>query len=136
MLLLIQTSRAKARAVFLVALALVAADCAKAPPTLSPAATAAFRNTRVIKVLDLLRDTAQDAHAQPTPLVSEESARRVTEWHQSALKVIDASTTGWKATVETGLVEVFDNLPAQEQQLLAPYFELAKVIVGQIPEGQ
>jgi len=109
---------------------LLTAGCATTPPNLTPAASLAFTNTRVIKGLDLLRDTAIDAQAQTPPLLSEATTRKVVEYHESALKTIHAVSSGWQATVAIGLEETVKNLPAAEQQVLAPYVALVQALIG------
>ena len=106
--------------------------CSKAPPNLSPAATRAFYNTRVLQVMDLLRNTAQDAAAQPTPLISQNTAIAITEWHQASILIMNASVSGWEATVREGLVQLFAKLPDQEQRLLSPYFQIVTVILQEV----
>lgn len=129
------TRRSRSTAVAVVLL-LLSAACTPPPPNLNPEATVAFQKLRVVKSLDLIRDTAQDANAQTPPLVSTDVARTITEWHLSALKIIDVADAGWRPIVERSLVEVFGKLPAATQQLLAPYFELAKVVVGNMPDRE
>lgn len=110
----------------ILAIALLGIGCASAPPNLSPLAQTAFRNTQVVKSLDLIRDIAIDANAQkPAPLISTDTTRKVVQFHQSALKVIDATSTGWRDVVLASLNEVYNNLPPGEKQLLGPYFTLA-----------
>jgi len=115
----------------LVAVTTTAISCAHPPPTASPVAKQEFYDTRVIKTLDLIMETAQDAAAQPEPYVSEDSARRITNWQQTAVKIIVASTSGWKDAVLASLNETFDYLKADEQARLAPYFALAKTILAE-----
>lgn len=113
-------------------LALTLAQCASSPPNLSPAATAAFNNTRIIKSLDLLRDTAIEANAQERPLISEATTRKVVTWHRSTLLIIKATSFGWQATVQTGLEQLIAGLPAGERALLSPYVGLAKALITEV----
>ena len=106
--------------------------CASAPPNLSPAGVTAFNNTRVVKGLDLVRDTAITANAQTPPLVSTDTTRKIVTYHRSALLVIRDVPTGWKASVLTGLDETVKNLPGNEAQLFAPYVALVKTLIQEI----
>jgi hypothetical protein len=117
--------------VLLVALSIIP-GCAKAPPTSSPQAQTAFRNTQIIKTLDLLRDTAIEANASVPPLVSTSTTRKVVQAHQSILLVMRAAQTGWQNTAIVALDEILKNLPANEATLLAPYVTLAKVAINEV----
>jgi len=103
--------------------------CAKAPPNLSPAGVTAFNQTRVVKGLDLLRDTAVSANAQLPPLVTTDTTRKIVQYHQAALLTIQASADGWKAAVAAGLDGATASLSSVEQQTLAPYIALVKTIL-------
>lgn len=122
-----------------VVLAVLLASCsslssggASAPIGLSKQGTAAFNNTRVIKGLDLLRDTATAANAQTPPLLSTDTTRKIVLYHQAAIKTIDAVSSGWQATVLAGLDDVIKTLAPKEQQLLAPYIALVKTIIAEV----
>jgi hypothetical protein len=106
--------------------------CTHAPPTLSPVAQQQFNNTRVVKALDLIRDTAIDANAQVPPLMSTNATRIVVTFHRSALVTINASTSGWKATVLQSLDELVKDkaLLPTEVQRITPYVALAKTLIG------
>lgn len=99
------------------------------PYNLSPEATLAFRNTQVIKGLDLLRDTAVDANAQTPPLISTETTRKVIEFHVAALKIIDATSDGWFTVLRQSLKELADVIPDNERGLLGPYLGLMRSIL-------
>lgn len=109
--------------------ALPTAACVHAPANLTPQAAAAFTNTRVIRGLDLLRNTAVDANTQIPPLVSTATMLRVVRYHQGAVKTIDALTTDWQTSVRVGLDELLKNLPARDQVLLGPYIALANTLL-------
>ena len=106
--------------------------CAKAPPELSPVGTQAFHKTRVIKALDLLRDVAIDAEAQSPKVFSTADTRKVVLYHQSALKIIQATDAGWQAAVGTSLDEVVNRLDPAAQPKVAPYATLIKVLLAEI----
>lgn len=120
------------RLIPLVLLTLALASCVHAPPTLSPAATVAFNNTRVIKGLDLLRDTVVGANAQVPPLVATETARKVVLYHQTALTVMQAAQAGWQAAVLAGLNRLAADLPAKDRPVVAPYVALVKTILAEV----
>jgi hypothetical protein len=113
-------------------LVIVWSACASAPPTLSLHATQAFNNTRVIKALDIVRDTAISANAQVPPLVGTATTKRIVTYHESALKIIDAAPAGWSTAVQTGLDELVKDLPPPEKQLLAPYVNLVKTVIAEV----
>ena len=98
------------------------------PPTLSPIATLAWQKTRVIKALDVLRDTTIDAEAQVPPLVSTDDARKVIQAHESILKVMDSSD--WATFAQGTLAELMKNLPTQTQVLLSPYLALTNTLIS------
>lgn len=122
----------RAHAAIFVVLLTCSACTANAPPNLSPVARQAFTNTRVIKGLDLIRDTAVSANAQVPPLVSTDTTRKIVAYHRSALLVIRDVPNGWKATVMTGLTETVRGLPPAESQLLGPYVALVTTILNEV----
>lgn len=105
-------------------------DCAKAPPTVTtPQGIVAFQNLQVQKALDQVRDIAVDANATTPPVLSTDTTRKVVTWHKAAITTLHARTNGWQAALLTGLDELTKGLPAKDQQVLAPYIELVKVIL-------
>lgn len=112
-------------------LMLTLSGCAPPPQHLSVVSTTAFQKTRVVKVLDLLRDTAIDASSEVPPVLSTATARKVVQAHQAALKAIQASDTGWPAAVSVILAQLSHDqtLLPTEAQRLAPYFELAAQVL-------
>jgi hypothetical protein len=109
-------------------------SCASAPPSLSPVASSAYKKTQVIKVLDLLRDTAIAANAQAPPLVSTATTRKIVEAHKTALLTIQGSDTGWAVAVGVLLAQLSHDpsfLP-EEVQRFAPYFEIASQVLKQV----
>ena len=121
-------------AVAIIAL-LFASGCAQAPPNLTPEASIAFQAMRAVKVLDLLRDIAIDAHAQVPPLLAETTTRKVVLYHQSTVKIIQASPGGWTAIALSGLDELVNNLSPPDKALLAPYVALVKTIIQEVTRG-
>ncbi len=118
---------------WLLLIVLFTGACAPAPPTLSPVAQEAFNATRVIKALDVLRDTAIAANTQTPPLLSTATTRAIVMYHESALKIMHDVPAGWKPLVQTSLAEVAKDLPASEQHLLDPYFALVSTVLAEIP---
>jgi ABC-type uncharacterized transport system substrate-binding protein len=111
---------------------LLAPACAKTPPILSPAAQQAYKSHEVQKDIDLLRDIAQDANAQVPPVLSTATTRKIIDWHTAVTRIMLAAGDGWQVTVATSLDEVVKNLPANEQQLIAPYVSLIKTILNEV----
>lgn len=113
-------------------LLVLAAGCTPAPPNLSPQAVSAFNNTRVIKALDLLRDTAVEAEKQQPQVLSTAATRQVVEAHKSALLVIRAADSGWGPTVIVLLDRLLATLPAADRPTVEPYVTLAKTVVTEV----
>lgn len=107
-------------------------SCTKPPPNLSPTGTSAFNKTRVIKAIDLVRDTAIDANNQNPPLLSENATREIVNYHKSALLLMKASDDGWKEFVSVGLDEATKDIPPKEKEILIPYITLTKTILMEI----
>jgi len=131
----------------LVALALLLASCAKAPPALSPEAVIAFHATRVVKALDVMRDAAIAGNEMAPPAFSIDSTRTVVLWHKTAVQVIQAVPSGWKATVRASIfaltcdVRAFGVSPAPpctpqispaEVLRLSPYIGLVLVVIAEV----
>ena len=119
--------------VLVVALCASSAGCGASlqapPPNLSPAAQQAFRYLQTQKVLDLVRDVAVDANAQKktdgTPLVSEATTREIVRLHETAIKMMNASTSGWAAVVYQQLTDIVAKAPPADKSVLGTYFNLA-----------
>ncbi len=103
--------------------------CAKTPPNLTPAGKAAFQKTQVLKSLDLLRDIAIDAEA--AGVLKTDATRQVVEYHRSAIQIMHASDTGWRAAVVQGLDELQGKLPAEAMQKIAPYIALLRAVLAE-----
>lgn len=103
---------------------------ASAPAELSTEAARAFRNTQIIRGLDLLRDTAVDAHAQS--LLSEGTTRKVVMFHESTLKIIDATNEGWMEAMKQSLSELAAAIPERERPLLGPYLGLTRTLLKEV----
>jgi hypothetical protein len=132
--------------VFLVLLVLAPA-CAPVPAPLSPEATIAFHATRVVQVLDVVRDAAIAANEVTPPLMTTASTRKVVLYHKSAVQTIRVSPTGWRPTVKAGLFELTCHplaAPSQppppctaqlapaEVAKLYPYVALALVVIEEV----
>lgn len=118
------------RLALVLAVTLLAAACASAPPNLSPTGVADFTATRVIKGLDGLMDVAIAAEAQK--LLTVATTRRVVEYHQVAVKVIVARPAGWSAQVLTGLDGTVATFSPGEQQMLSAYVALVKALLKEV----
>src|SRR6185436_11372225 len=114
-----------------VVIALALGGCAKAPPTLSPAGTAAFHGTRVVKALDVLQDFAIAAEAQSPKLLSTDNTRKIVDFVGASAKLIDAAPGGWKPAVVAGLVELEHDLPPADWNRIAPYVNLIRVLISE-----
>jgi hypothetical protein len=115
-------------------LALTFSACASAPPQLSPRGKQAFYETRVIKALDLVRDTAVSANAQLPPMLSTGTMVKIVKVHQSSVRIILASNVGgWQPAVRTSLAEALMDLPPPEAAILRPYVTLVNVILDEVP---
>lgn len=111
--------------------------CAHAAPTLSPEAQTAFNNTRLIKGLDLLRDTAISANAQlqadgRTPALSTATTRKVVLVHRTAVRIIMNVPNGSKAVVLGLLDDLPTDLPPADWAMLQPYVALAKTLLNEV----
>ena len=116
----------------LIVLALAAPACAPPPPTLSPKGVIAFQETRVVKALDIFRDFAVDANAQTPPILDTTTTRKIVTWHESALKIVQASSAGWQTTVGVSLDEAVKDVPPAMAAKIAPYISLVKSALKEI----
>jgi hypothetical protein len=114
----------------LILIAVLTAGCASAPVYLTPAGIAAFNKTRVIKGLDVIRDTAVDANKTIPPIISTATTRKIVEFHRSTLVVINVN--GVRDITTASLDELIKNLPQSEKDLLTPYVILAKTILNEV----
>jgi len=126
-----------------VLLVLALSACAPVPAPLSPDAQAAFHATRVVKVLDVVRDAAIAANETLPPVISTASTREVVLWHKTAVQTIQAVPNGWRDTVRAGLYRLTCDVRAgtgpceprlspTEVQRLTPYVGLALVIMDEV----
>ncbi len=106
--------------------------CATAPPNLGPVAIRDFHKTRVIKGLDLLRDFAIDAEAQTPKVLPTATTRTIVQYHESALKIIASTDTGWVSAVKTSLNEAVGRLPESDRPKVAPYVTLVITILDEV----
>lgn len=116
----------------LVVIVLFSASCAHPPPNLTPQASVAFTNTRVMKVLDLVRDAVDDGTRTTPPLFTRATNVKVATWHESALRVMHATGTGWKQLVLTSIDELLVDLPEAERAQVAPYASMAKGLIQEV----
>ena len=109
-------------------------SCAKAPPNLSPAGAQAWYATRVVKGLDVLRDTAIDANNQTPPLLTTAETRCVVTTHQTILQTMQAKPSGWPTTVSTALDGLTKPgcLSARSVAILTPYVAVVKTALQEV----
>lgn len=126
--------------VLLVWMASVAASCnrgAAPPPNLPAPAKAAWYAHEVGKATDMVRDFAHDANATMPPLISEETTRKINDWHRSMVMVLDtadkaATPGGWKTTVGTSLDALEQSLPSADSVRLKKYFDLVRAVLKEV----
>lgn len=115
-------------------LAFAASACA-APSNVAGRSTAnlttpglvALHASAVVKVLDVVRDTAVDGEA--AKLIPTATAKSVVTWHKAALDTIKATPNGWKSTVLAGLDALAKGLTDAERKILAPYIFAAQMTI-------
>jgi hypothetical protein len=117
---------------FLLVIALGTGGCAAVPVNLTPEATTAFQHNQIEKALDLVRDIAQTGAGLKPPVFTVAGARTVTKWHEAAIKVLYASSTGWKAIVLTSLSQLPLLLSPTDLAQVSPYVELARTLLSQV----
>lgn len=106
-------------------------SCTKAPPTLSPTAQREFYATRVIKVLDIVRDFATDG--ADAGVVSVKDARTIVLWHKSAVQVASTVGANWQTIVASTLDEAVTHLDAATKAKVLPYVALVKAVLQEVP---
>ncbi len=119
-------------AIFAIALLFAAPSCAKAPPNITPQATAEYYATQAVKILDGVRDAAQIANQTAPPLLSDAALLKVVDWHEALVKTLHAAPGGWKATALTGLDQVQNLLPAADWSRIKPAVDAAKLFLQEI----
>jgi len=141
-----QTATAVLAVILFAALELVAvwaSGCAPTPTPLTPDATAAFYSTRVVKVLDVLRDAAIAGNELVPQKLTTDSTRQVVIWHKTAVKAIEGVPNGWQSAVKASLYALTCDpragsgtctspLKPAEVQWLTPYVGLAVVILAEV----
>lgn len=121
------------RIVSLVLLCLCLTYCAAAPPTVTtPQGAIAFQNLRIAKALDAVRDVAIAANAQQPPLLSTIATRRIVTWHDTAIKTLNARSTGWAGAISIGLSGAVANIAPPEREMLTPYVTLVTTIIQEV----
>jgi hypothetical protein len=117
---------------FVVLAAFLASSCVTTPPSLTPEATIAFQHNQVEKALDLIRDIAQAGATLAPPVFTVNGAYTVTKWHEATIKVLYASSTGWKVTLLTSLTQLSTLLTPTDLAQVSPYIELARTLLSQV----
>jgi len=124
-------------------IAISSLGCAPTPTPLTPDATAAFYSTRVVKVLDVLRDAAIAGNELVPQKLTTDSTRQVVIWHKTAVKAIEGVPNGWQSAVKASLYALTCDpragsgtctspLKPAEVQWLTPYVGLAVVILAEV----
>jgi hypothetical protein len=106
--------------------------CTKAPPNLSPQATTAWYGTRVIRAMDLLRDTAVDAEKARPQLVSTQTMLQVVRWHRSTLQIVHLAPLGWQRVVMASLDGLEQQIQAEDKPHLVSYINLVRTVLQEI----
>jgi len=114
--------------------ALATTGCAgKKPANLTPQASLAYENGRIVSALDDVRDVAIIANSFGQAPFSTAITRRLVVAHSSALAIIETRGTGWQKQVDAVLNEALKNVPAGEaHDRLAPYVELTKTLLNRL----
>jgi len=107
-------------------------SCAKSPPTLSAAGSAAFQAKRVVDALDVVRNFAIDAEAQDPKVLSTDTTRKVVLWHKAAVSTIGAVPGGWAATVTEGLKQLEQDVLPADWARLQPYIALIRTLIAEV----
>ena len=105
---------------------------AKTQPQLTPAAQAAVTVTQIIKATDVLRDFAINANAQVPPVISHADTLKIVNWHESVVKTLLAVPSGWKATVNAGIVQLQADLPPPTWTRIQPYVVLVQTLISEV----
>ena len=108
--------------------------CAKAPPNLTPQATQAWYATQVVKALDLVRDTAVSANALTPPLISTDTTRKVVQYHEDTVSIIQALPSGWQTTVKASLTVFVSSLSDSDKTLLKSYVTVVQDALKAVPQ--
>ncbi len=87
----------------------------------------ALQTTEVVKVLDIIRDTAIDGNA--TNVISTPTTTKIVTWHKVTLQTIQSTPDGWKTTVLSGLDNLKSALPSNEVNIIGPYIDSAKSLI-------
>jgi hypothetical protein len=138
-------------ALLILSLVVPLSGCTKQPPALDPDAVIAFHATRVIKVLDVVRDAAIAANELVPPAIQTNDTRTVVLWHRTMVQTIAAAPGGWKPTVKAGIYALTCNpaayvaapgipdpaacqpqIPAAANDRLKPYIGLALVVIAEV----
>ena len=60
------------------------------------------------------------------------TTRKVVQYHQSALKIMQATDSGWKEAVAAGLTELVTNLAPDERAKFTPYVTLVQTLLREV----
>lgn len=117
-------------------LLLLAASCAKAPASLSPAGIRDYHANEVVVSLGTIQRTAIALNAvqvcEPAPchpLFSDRNTRTVIDAVEVSLRTIHAAPAGWKAAAQTALATMRANVDAAGLAKLQPYLLAAQTVL-------
>lgn len=83
----------------------------------------ALHTLEVVKLLDVIRDTANDGEG--LKVIAPATNLKVAIWHKDLIRVIRASAQGWKAAVIEALERLRKDLTLSEDSVLGPYIQAA-----------
>lgn len=121
--------------------------CGPTPRPMPPDVAAAFHASRVIMVLDVLRDAAIAAHDAQPPVMTEDSTRKVVVWHKATIQAVQMAPQGWRASAKESIFRFSCDpaaasvsppppctplLPAVDLARLRPYISLALVVISEV----
>lgn len=97
---------------------------------LSPTGLADYNKTRVIQVLDIIRDAAIDG--EKVGAFSHADTVNIVTFHKSTVQVIAATATSWKAAVQTALDALLTHLTPAGRAKVSPYVPLVTAILEEV----
>jgi hypothetical protein len=102
------------------------------PPNLTPDATMAFDNGRIVNAADDVRDVGIIANSFNQVPFSTPITRRIVQAHSSLLVIIETRATGWQTQAQAVLTELLKNITGEANARLTPYVELTKALLARI----
>lgn len=87
----------------------------------------ALHTLEVVKVLDVLRDTAIDGEA--AKIIATDDARKIVTVHRAILLAAKETPMGWKVTALTAIYTLRGELSPSTLAVIGPYIESALVLI-------